>query len=366
MIGSFVRPSMLFASCSELFELIAEIGLLQAAIQHEAEHAAMRATTLPTFIFDVLVITAAIAIFLWLSQRVEKFWVRAAAMATGVLIFEVFTAPMWINDNMGRFAYVYQDVSWILTIGWTAMILSVVILVDNRFSDWKAPRRFAAYLGILLVLVVIAEAIVVGVGIRKYSPEVLASVSGFKLLGVPIEILFYVPVFTSLVIAFYKYWSFVIDDIALVPVRKRKWLRAIMLGFIAVFFFELVVEPIARNEGFPAWSYLYHDISIISTAIWVLLIGIAAFLIDRFLVSYPIGMRFVAALFIIAALSLPVESWMITNGYRVYGESAVANFTGFTTPVTGVAVEVAFAIPLYLALVIGFIRYWEIVLDNQL
>ncbi len=42
------------------------------------------------------------------------------------------------------------------------------------------------------------------------------------------------------------------------------------------------------------------------------------------------------------------------------------DFSGFKTPITGVAVEVAFAIPCYLALIVGFIRYWEIVLDNKL
>ena len=42
------------------------------------------------------------------------------------------------------------------------------------------------------------------------------------------------------------------------------------------------------------------------------------------------------------------------------------NFSGYKTPITGVAVEVAYAIPCYLALIVGFIRYWEIVLDNRL
>jgi hypothetical protein len=61
-----------------------------------------------------------------------------------------------------------------------------------------------------------------------------------------------------------------------------------------------------------------------------------------------------------------VESWLIVNGYRVYGPSAVNNFTGFVTPITNVPVEVAFAIPCYMALIIAFIRYWEIILDNRL
>ena len=45
---------------------------------------------------------------------------------------------------------------------------------------------------------------------------------------------------------------------------------------------------------------------------------------------------------------------------------ATRNFCGYNTWLTGVPVEVALAIPLYMALVIGFVRYWEIVGDNHL
>ena len=50
----------------------------------------------------------------------------------------------------------------------------------------------------------------------------------------------------------------------------------------------------------------------------------------------------------------------------MYGESTVRNFCGYNTWLTGVPVEVAFAIPLYMALVIGFVRYWEVVGDKRL
>jgi len=360
------EPFFLVGQCEALIDLIAQKGLIQAALEHEAEHAAMRATNFGTLIFDLAVFGLVMVAFYQLSRIKDKLWQRAAIMAGGVLIFEIFTAPLWVNDNLGRWAYVYQDVSWILTIGWTAMILYVIVMVDHWLPDWKAPWRFATYLGVLLVLVTIAEMVVVGLGIRKYAPEVIESVSGINLLGVPIEILFYVPVFTALVIAFYKYWSFVLDDAVLIPMKRRKWGRGIVLGFIAVFMFELVIEPMVENRKFPAWSNIYHDVSFIMTGIWVLLIGVAAVVVDRFVIGYPVWLRFLAAVMIIAALVLPIESWMIINGYRVYGESAVANFTGFTTPITGVAVEVAFAIPFYLTLIISFIRYWEIVLDNGL
>ena len=242
-------------------------GYMKAAAEYAAEHAAEKAATVPILFFDVFVIAAAIAVFLLLNRFTKKLWLRALVMATGIFLFELYR-PMWINEHLGRWAYLYHDLSWVLTLGWTTMILGVVVLVDRWLPDWSEPKRFAAYLVMLLVLVTVAEMAVVGIGIRKYAPEVLATVSGTYMLGVPVEILYYVPVFTALVIAFYKYWTFVIDNAVLVPVKKRKWLRAIVIAFVGVFLFELVVEPLVNNEQLPEWSYVYRDVSFLMTGTW--------------------------------------------------------------------------------------------------
>ena len=65
-------------------------------------------------------------------------------------------------------------------------------------------------------------------------------------------------------------------------------------------------------------------------------------------------------------LFLPFEILLIKTGYRVYGESSTANFVGIYTPLMHVPVEIILAAPMYLTLVIAFIRYWRITLDNDL
>ena len=331
-----------------------------------AQRAQERAATVPILIFGVAVIVAAVIVFAMLSRSIARLWLRALVMIAGVFLFELFTSPMWHNEHLGRFAYVYCDVSWVLTLGWTTLILAVVTGVDRWRSDWSEPRRFALYLLILLVIITLAEMLVVALGIRSYSPEVLGAVSGIFVLGVPLEILYYVPVFTSLVITFYKYWSFVIDRVALVPVKKRNWLRAVFLAFIGVFFFELLVEPVVQNDKFPAWSYVYRDITFLYTGLRVLLIALGAVLVESFLIGLSLPMRFVVGVLLISALFLPFESWFVAHGFREYGDSAVMNQSGFTSPITGLPVKIVFAIPCYLSLIVCFIRYWEIVLDNRL
>jgi hypothetical protein len=331
-------------------------------------HCTFDKTPTPAIIgFEIATLMATgIAVF-FLSKIQTKIVPRFFIMAVAVLLFELFTSPMWLNEKLGVWAYIYLDVSWILTVGWTGLILTVVTLTDQLLNHWKEWQRFPVYLAILMVVVSGLEMMVVNLGIRSYAPEVLANLTGAFILGVPLlDVLYYIPVFTGLVISFYKYWSFVLDDEPLIPSKHRKWLRSIGIAFLVVFLFEVMIQPMVENNQLPQWSYLFFDISILLTGLWVAVIGIAAVVVDRFFLNFPIVMRFLIALGGTGAIALPIEAWLMANGYRVYGESAAHNFTGFVTPIFNAPVEIAFAIPCYMALIIACIRYWETILDNRL
>jgi len=331
-------------------------------------HCSVEKTPTPAIIiFEIVAIALSLALLGFLTRLSDRLWLRLLVMAIAVLLFEFFTAPMWNNERLGDWAYLYLDVSWILTLLWTALILATVILVDRWFPARPAWQRFAIYLGVLLVVVSLLEILVVNLGIRSYAPEVLDSLSGLFVAGVPLlDMLYYTPVFTGLVIAFYKYWSFWIDAEPLIPSKRRNWWRSLFIAFLAVFLFEIMVQPMVETVQFPRWSYLVFDISILLVAAWVLIIGLTAVIIERLFLHWLLLYRFLFALGIAGSLTLPLEAWLMRYGYRLYGPSATHNFTGFSIPVLDVPVEIAFAIPCYLALIIAFIRYWEIVLDNRL
>lgn len=316
--------------------------------------------------FEVAVLVASALGLVVLSRMQTKLWARFGVMAVGVLVFELFTAPMWNNHRMGGWAYLYQDVSWILTIGWSALFLGVVTVVDRLLPAWREWRRFVLYLVILTLIVLPLEIWVVALGIRSYAQEVIDNLIGGFVAGVPVEFFYYVPVFAGLVIGFYKYWCFVLDDALLVPVKRVRWGRGLGITTLAILLFELMVEPMVLNQGFPAWSYIFHDISVVMSGLWIGVIGVTALVVYRWFAHYPVAARFALALLICTALALPVEYLLFAGGFRVYGPSATHNFSGFTIPVLEAPVELAFAIPCYMALVIGFIRYWEIALDNRL
>ncbi|AFY38430.1 hypothetical protein Lepto7376_2132 [[Leptolyngbya] sp. PCC 7376] len=317
--------------------------------------------------FEIFIGLAAITSFFVLSKIQEKIWLRFILASVGILIFELFTGPMWYNYHMGKWAYVYRDVSWILTIGWTSLVVSVVILTDNFFPNLRDIYRFPIYLGILTFIAFPLEILVVQMGVRGYADETLSVLSGIKLFSVPIEAIYYIPVFMGLVVSFYKYWSFVlIDDEPLVPLKHRKWLRSFLLAFLAIFLFEVMIEPMVINEKFPSWSYIFHDVSFLMITVWILIVGIAAAVIGRYFAYQPIPLRFALAIGLTSGLAVPLEAWLIHHDFRIYADNVVHEYIGFKLAALNVPIELAVAIPLYMALIIAFIRYWETVIDNRL
>ena len=324
-----------------------------------------KAATPATLGFQFFVFAAVVGCGFLLPKMINRVWLRFLLMSVGVLLFELFTGPMWHNYRLGEWAYVYHDVSWILTIGWTALILSVVTICDRLLSSWYEWKRFPVYLGVLTIIGFVLEILVVNIGIRGYAPQTLAMLSGVQIAGVPIEALYYIPVFMSLVICFYKYWSFIlVDQRPLIPLKHRNWGRSFLLAFLGIFLFEVMIEPMVKNEQFPTWSYIFHDITVVLTGIFILIVGLVAAIIGKFFAHYPTPIRFFMALGIASAIALPTEAWLINHGYRIYQENVTHQYLGYTLPLLNVPIELLFGVLLYMTLVIVFIRYWETILDN--
>ena len=341
------------------------LSIFEAHPQLIATCAFEKTATGPIIAFEACIIIGTIIVLWMVSRLQDKIWQRYLIVAVGVFLFEFFTSPMWNNYRLGPWAYVYQDVSWVLTIEWSTLILLTVVLVDHYLDRLRRWQRFILYLIVLTIVVLFAEALVINLGIRSYAPEVQAVFLGPTIINVPIEVFYYVPFFMALVISFYKYWGLVLDDELIVPAKKRHWLGSLAVVVAGILLFELMIEPMVNNLNLPNWSYIYHDISFLMTGLWVVVVWLVTYLVDRWLIHLDLTKRFLIYLAVIGVIVLPIESWFINNGFRVYGPSATANFTGFTTVITNVPVEVAFAIPLYLALVIAFVRYWEFGLGGQ-
>ncbi len=334
--------------------------------EHVREHYANWPTP-EILLFEISVVVVAVLAYRFLDARVLRLRQHFTLVAVGVFALEFFTGPMWENRNLGVWAYVYSDVSWIFTIAWSTLILLTVYGVDNVVRPPRSWQRFALYLLVLTPVTLLFDGLSKALGIRVYSPEVLeaAGPGRIPILDVPAAGLYYIPVFMILVLSFYKHWLSIIEPDAM-PGNRLPLANRLILTAAAVFLFEIVVEPMATNLNFPAWSYVFHDITIIMTGLWVLLVTLCTLAVDRLMRGVDFRLRFAAYLGLIGIIATPMEGWFIQNGYRVYGPSATADFIGIRTLIGDLPIEVVSAIPLYLALVITFVRFWDGSVDRGL
>ena len=321
-------------------------------------------TTGSIFVIFIIFLFSA-AVFYLLKKKKTRPFKRFFLMSAGVLFFEMFTAPLWNNAHLGLLGYIYADVSWILTIGWSSLFLFFLLVFDKQFPKMKMLQRTLLMLIPISIVVFCLEVFLIQLGIRSYAPEIYRDFSQ-SLFGAPLMTIVYAPVFALLVMSFYRYWEFSLDGFVPIPFKKKVTLRNFAIVFIGVFLFEMVVEPLVENKMYPSWSYIFHDINLIRIMMWVGVIAVSTILIDNLFPAYRYFYRFMLYCMTATALFYPLETWLINNGYRVYSFSTRANFTGFLTPIGQIPVEILFAFPLYLAIIMSFVRYWRIVSENKL
>jgi hypothetical protein len=318
-------------------------------------------------LFEIAVIVAGIVTWRFLSVRVERAWRHLVLIAVGMFLIEFFTGPMWITEHLGFWAYVYSDVSWILTIGWVILISLSIYLVEHVLHVTGALRRYLLFLVFMTPAALLYESLGKAIGVRSYAPETIAAAGPetIPVLDVPAAGLYYVPVVMTLVWSFYKHWLPSVEPGATAPGRLPILTRLVLTA-VAVLMFEIVVEPMATNQGFPDWSYLYHDITVVMTGLWVVIVTVVMIVVDLLMPKADWRLRFAAYLVLITLIAAPLEAWFLNNGYRIYGPSATADFIGLRTVVLDLPIEVFAAIPMYLGLVVSFVRYWDGSTDRTL
>jgi len=318
-----------------------------------------------TLIFEIVVIAIALILLIWFSEKDSKVFYKYFFILLGVLLFDFFTHPMWNSYRLGSWAYIYRDVSWILSINLANLILISTKIAESIFKNKTDAIKFIYSVLFMIPFVWLSEWLLITMGVRSYSPEIQVIMPNLFLFKVPIGALYYIPAYTALLIGFAKYWELYLENKPLVPVRKPDWKVSLPISLIVVFLFEIMVEPMVQNVGLPKWSYIYRDISFLLSGLWVLVIWLSINIIDRKLFYFDLVRKFIAYMILAGLIMLPVESFLIRAGIRVYGPSATANFSGFMIPYFNVPSEIAFAIPFYLALVIATIKYWHILYENR-
>jgi len=165
--------------------------------------------------FEIFVIALTILLYFFMKKAGYKNIERKfIILGIAVLLFEIISEPLWMNIGLHKWTYIYSDVSWIMTLGWILIIMVSFMIVDNSFGHLSGRKKFWYYLFFIQAFTVPIEIFLVHNGIRGYAPELLATTSGYLIpfTSVTLDMIYGVPLFTALIITFYKYVNYIFDQ----------------------------------------------------------------------------------------------------------------------------------------------------------
>ena len=165
--------------------------------------------------FELFVIFYAVGLYLFMRQKQYKNVTRKfIILFFGVLFFEIISEPMWLNPGFDKWAYIYGDVTWIFTLGWLSVYMTSMILIDYFYGRLSAAKRFFMYILVAEAFIIPMETFLIQSGVRGYASVLLNNLSGILIpyTQMPLEALLAFPMFTALIITFYKYMNRVMAE----------------------------------------------------------------------------------------------------------------------------------------------------------
>ena len=164
-------------------------------------------------LYELTVIAIAVIAFLILRKFDKKILRNFVIVFIGILLLQYFTQALWLTVGLAKWSYLYQGVNWIITLGRTTMVIVSMAIIDFFFPKFSERARFGLYFIPILITGLIGETISSSRGTIQYHPKLLESFSGITILGsVPIEAIYYIPVFMLLAISFARYWQIILDS----------------------------------------------------------------------------------------------------------------------------------------------------------
>lgn len=158
--------------------------------------------------------------------------------------------------------------------------------------------------------------------------------------------------------------------------RNRRGMTTFFLSLLGVFLFELIFDPLVRNDHFHSWTYVFHDVCFILTLGWGCLITMSKGIVDfTFPKAGPVK-KFLLTLCVIDALAVPAEVFLVYHGFRTYSASLIKSMPFYQNVLTYdqgiipakywiIPPEFIISIPFLFALILSFVKYWENVMADS-
>jgi len=333
-----------------------------------------RALTNSSMYFEIVLAILLVWIFIYWVKNYKFFAWRFFALAFWVFAFEWITWALWINSNLWQYAYLHNDISWVMTLTWTSLIFISKFIYDKyrksipcilKFTKLKNIKNFkllkefifvTIFSSILWLLLII---LLKSIWVFSYSPEMLEVVNSWTIIfWRPLEALVYFPVFIFTVYSFYKYWELAIYNKSVFNTYSISIWKDVSISIIVIFLIWYLINPLLNFPNFFAYF---------SLTLAFLLVLLFTNLLISIVKDTPLFIRFISGSFIFTTIwtfiiSLYVKYWIIS-----FSDSIKNTYTDktFTIPYTEITDVEWVWLLLFSYLMIAVVKYFKVITDNK-
>lgn len=294
----------------------------------------------------------------WLRNYRFFLW-RFFALLFWVLCFESLTWALWINNNLWSYSYIYNDVSWIMTLTWSSMIMLFKFIFDRFCQKWNLLREF---LFVIIFSSITGLSLLIylkNIWVFSYSSEMQQIVSSwFTIFWRPLEALLYFPVFIFTVYSFYKYWELAMYNKNLFKSYKINYWKDLIIGGITIALIWYLMHPLLETNNVLNYLFLLFSL--------ILILIVTNYVINVWR-NLHLFIRFLLGSFVYAIWSLIVLQLFLSNKLISFSQSILNTFAWETPSIEYITIaDVGWGWVLVLAyFIISIVKYFKIVSLNK-
>lgn len=315
--------------------------------------------TTQSIYFEIWLFLFSLLILIYWIKNYRFFLWRYFALFFWVFLFEILTSSLWLIEHLWILSYINGDVSIIMSILWTNMIVWARFGYDKLYktSTLKTEYAFVVIVSTLLWLSLVSWLKIIWV--FSYSKEMLQVVESWILIfGKPLEAIIYFPIFIFTVYSFYKYWELAMFDKKLFENYAISFGKDILIAIGVIIGLWYLLHPLLIVKNTMDYAYLilsFIIILILTNGIILLIKHMSLFI--RFLFW---------SIFFTTASSI-ILNYFLVNHLVVLSESMKNTYTNKTIFIPGLQItDSEFAGLVILSyLIIAVVKYFKIVTDSK-
>ena len=296
---------------------------------------------------------------LWYGISQYRFFLwRFFALVLWVFCFEWLTWALWNNSHLWVYAYIHNDVSWVLTLTWATFIFIVKFAYDKYTQHKTVMKEFFTVVLGSSALIATVLAILKEIDVFSYSSATLPLIQkSILIFWRPLEAVIYIPVFIFTVYAFYKYWELAMYDKSLFSKYTISPKKDIFISAITILLIWYLMHPLLETSIVSSFLLVF---------LYIIGLILTSFMVNS-IKDAPLFQRYMGGMFIFSVFAMVVMSLMIENSMITLAQSVRDTYTANTISIPWFAfTDVEFVgIVLFSCLMLAMVKYFKVITDNK-